>query len=200
MEVNGLDARLSARLTSLFDEGWQIWESFDARVRRTTWHPFIPADYERVLEALLPLRGPGRRFLEWGSAAGVITITADLLGFDACGIEIDTELVGLARALAGRTGSRARFAEGSFLPAGYTFKPKSGDGRTGTIGQAASGYLALGRALDDFDIVYGYPWDGEQPMMLDLMSRYGSPDALFLLAGPQGVTVYRGGRPVQPPG
>jgi hypothetical protein len=191
---------MSARLTSLFDEGWQIWESFDARVRRTTWHPFIPADYERVLEALLPLRGPGRRFLEWGSAAGVITITADLLGFDACGIEIDTELVSLARALAARTRSRARFAEGSFLPAGYTFKSRDGDARTGTIGQAASGYLALGRALEDFDVVYAYPWDGEQPMMLDLMSRYGSPDAFFLLNGPQGVTVYRGGRQVQPPG
>jgi hypothetical protein len=197
--LSELDARLSARLTSLFDEGWQIWESFDARVRRTTWHPFIPADYEGVLQALLPLRKPGRRFLEWGSAAGVITITADLLGFDACGIEIDTELVGLARALAARSGSRARFAEGSFLPAGYAFKPRDGDGRIGTIGRAASGYLALGRALDDFEVVYAYPWDGEQPMMLDLMSRYGSPDAFFLLNGPQGVTVYRGGRRVEVP-
>ena len=28
-------------------------------------------------------RGPGLRFLEWGAATGVITIIADLLGFDA---------------------------------------------------------------------------------------------------------------------
>jgi hypothetical protein len=189
-----LDPRLAARLSALFDEGWEIWERFDERVRRAQWHPFIPADYDLVLQALLPLRGTGRRFLEWGSAAGVITITADLLGFEASGIEIDGELVGMARSLATRMGSRAHFAEGSFLPAGYVFRPRDGDGRTGTIGQAASGYLALGRSLDDFDLVYAYPWDGEQPMMLDLMRRYGAPDAIFLMNTPQGVKVHRGRR------
>jgi hypothetical protein len=189
-----LDPRLVARLKSLFDEGWEIWERFDADVRRSEWHPFIPADYERVLEALIPLRASGRRFLEWGSAAGVITITADLLGFDAFGIEIDGDLVEAARALAARSGSQARFAQGSFLPAGYVYRPRDGDGRTGTIGQAASGYLALGRALDEFDVVYAYPWDGEQPMMLDLMRQYGSPDAIFLLNTPNAVRVYRGRR------
>jgi hypothetical protein len=191
---SALDPRLMTRLRTLFDEGWEIWERFDAEVRKSEWHPFIPADYEHVLDALLPLRGPGQRFLEWGSAAGVITITADLLGFDAFGIEIDGELVQVARALAARTESQARFVQGSFLPAGYTYRAPDGDGRTGTIGRAASGYLAMGRSLDEFDVVYAYPWDGEQPMMLDLMRRYGSPDAIFLMNTPEAVKVYRGRR------
>jgi hypothetical protein len=193
-----LDPRLAARLTALFDEGWEIWERFDARVRRTEWHPFIPSDYERVVEALLPFRGSRLRFLEWGSAAGVITIAADLLGFEAFGIEIDGELVEMGRSLAARMGSHAHFAEGSFLPAGYTFKPRSGDGRTGTIGRAASGYLALGRSLDEFDLVYAYPWDGEQPMMLDLMRRFGSPEAVFLMNTAENVKVYQGRRALGP--
>lgn len=192
----GIDPVLRARLTALFDEGWEIWERFDTEVRRNEWHPFIPAEYEHVLQALLTLRAPGLRFLEWGSATGVITIMADLLGFEAYGIEIDGDLVGVARDLAERTGSGARFAHGSFLPAGYRWRPPGGDGRLGTIGEAESGYLALGRHLEDFDLVFGYPWNGEQPMMLDLMRRYGAPDARFLLNGPVGVTVYRGGREV----
>ncbi|MDP9348996.1 MAG: hypothetical protein M3P24_07635, partial [Gemmatimonadota bacterium] len=84
-----LDAALRARLDALLEEGWELWDRFDSEVRRRSWHPFVAADYERVLQALLPLRAPGLRFLEWGSATGVITIMADLLGFDAYGIELD---------------------------------------------------------------------------------------------------------------
>jgi hypothetical protein len=185
-----IDPVLRARLTALFDEGWEIWERFDREVRDRRWHPFIPADYESVLEALLLHRRPGLRFLEWGSATGVITIAADLLGFEAYGIELDAELVRMARALAARVGSQARFAAGSFLPTGYEWA----DGRTGTIGEGESGYLALGRALEDFDVVFGYPWDGEAPMMLDLMRRYGAPEAIFLLNRPNGVKAYQAGR------
>jgi hypothetical protein len=185
-----IDPILRTRLTALFDEGWEIWERFDREVRGKHWHPFIPADYESVLEGLLPHRRPGRRFLEWGSATGVITIAADLLGFEAYGIELDADLVRMARELAERVGSKARFAAGSFLPTGYRW----GDGRTGTIGDGESGYLALGHPLEDFDLVFGYPWDGEAPMMLDLMRRYGNPRALFLLNRPNGVKVYQAGR------
>jgi hypothetical protein len=84
-----LDAALRMRLESLIEEGSDIWESFDREVRQQHWHPFVAADYGRVLQDLLALRAPGLRFLEWGSATGVITIMADLLGFDAYGIELD---------------------------------------------------------------------------------------------------------------
>ncbi len=94
-----LGAALRERLESLFDEGMEIWSLFDAEVRQQNWHPFVPADYHRVLETLLALRAPGVRFLEWGSATGVITITADLLGYDAYGIELDGPLVRIARAV-----------------------------------------------------------------------------------------------------
>ena len=135
----------------------------------------------------------GARFLEWGSATGVITIMADLLGFDAFGIELDAQLVAIARDLAQRHGSRARFYPGSFLPSGYRFlTPREGDGRLGTIGEGPSAYAAMGHALDDFR----YVWSGEEALMLDVMRRYGAPDALLLLHGDEGVRVYSGGRPV----
>jgi hypothetical protein len=188
------DDLLSRRLDALCEEGRDFWHEFDARVRQDRWHPFVAADYDRVRTVLLSLREPGRRFLEWGSASGVITIMADLMGFDACGIEIDADLVQSARELAARTGSNARFATGSFIPMGWQWSPPDGDGRTATIGQGPSGYLKLGRALDEFDIVFGFPWSGEEPLMRDLMRCHGHSEALLMLYTVEGgVRVYRQG-------
>ena len=190
-----LDPALHATLAELAERGWEIWADFDREVRQRSWHPFVPADYERVLDALVALRAPGLRFLEWGSATGVITIMADLLGYEAYGIELDEGLVAISREMAERYGSNARFAAGSFLPAGYRWTPKDGDGRTGTVGEGVSGYLQLGHPLDDFDLVYAFPWGGEEAMMHDLMSRYGGPQGGLLLNRVSGdVQLYRRGR------
>ncbi|MGH7471303.1 MAG: hypothetical protein ACRENP_25420 [Longimicrobiales bacterium] len=185
-----LEAALQARIDELLDEGQEIWNRFDIEVRQRNWHPFVPADYTIVLRALLRLRDPGLRFLEWGSATGVITIMADMLGFEAYGIEIDPDLVVIARDLARRFDSRARFAAGSFLPTGYEWRSKTRDRRLGTIGVGPSAYLELGRPLEDFDLVYGYPWDGEAPIMHDLMHRHGGRNARLLQQTTAGVMVY----------
>ena len=192
-----LDEALRTRLAALCAEGWAIFERFDAEVRNRTFHPFVAADYEVVQAALVAHRGDRLRFLEWGSASGVIAIMADLLGYDACGIELDASLVSTARALAARFDSHARFVAGSFLPTGYAWKSGDGDTRTVTIGRGSSGYLQLGHALDDFDVVFGYPWDGEEPILHDVMRRYGGGNALLLVHGVEtGVKAYRGGREV----
>ena len=195
-----VDDALRARLDALLQEGWEIWERFDNDVRQERWHPFVAADYERVLQRLLELRAPGLRFLEWGSATGVITVMADMLGYEAFGIELDPHLVGIARGLADKFGSGARFAAGSFIPAGYQWRPRSGDGRMGTIGDGRSAYPEMGHPLEDFDLVYAYPWNGEEPMMHDLMRCYGGSEArLILYGGTAGARVFRRGRLVTPP-
>ena len=122
---------------------------------------------------------------------------ADLLGFDASGIELDADLVAIARDLATRYESRARFAIGSFLPAGYQPRLRNGNGRLGTIGDGPSGYRELGHPLEDFDVVYAYPWMGEERVLLDLFNRYGGRDALLLLHGEDRITTYRHGRIVR---
>ena len=189
-----LDDALRTRLTALFEEGRDLWDDFDIEVRQKDFHPFVAADYDAVLEALIPLRAPGLRFLEWGSATGVVTITADLLGFEAYGIELDDRLVGIARDLALRHDSEARFAAGSFLPMGYSWR-RDHDTRLGTIGYGPSGYLDLGIPLDEFDVVFGYPWTGEEPMMIDLMKKYGRSDARLLLnSTTDGVLSYEDGK------
>lgn len=185
---------LQDRLTALMDEGWDLWTRFDAEVRQKGWHSFVAADYERVRDALLALRAPGLRFLELGSATGVISIMADLLGYDAQGIEIDDSLVKTARALAARYESGARFVTGSFLPTGFRFAGSDGDGRLGTIGESASAYPALGRLLEDYDVVFAYPWPGEEPMIHALMRAYGRAGARLILHRSEGVEIHVNGR------
>ncbi|HET9066117.1 MAG TPA: hypothetical protein VFN22_09905 [Gemmatimonadales bacterium] len=187
------------RIAALCVEGWRLWDRFDATTVERPFHPFVAADYDVVREALLPHPGEGRRFLEWGSATGVITIMADLLGYEAFGIELDGNLTTVAQELATQFDSGARFVTGSFLPAGYTWRSGNGDTRTGTLGQGRSGYQELGMPLDDFEVVFGYPWDGEIATMLDLMHRHGHEDALLLINSlSDGVVGYRSGRVVSP--
>ena len=194
-----LDETLNARLAALCAEGWAEWDRFDEEVRRHQFHPFVAADYDVVVDALIHYRTPGLRFLEWGAATGVVTIAADLLGFDAYGIELEADLVATARVLAAKFDSHARFVVGSFLPNGYEWRSKDGDNRIGTLGIGPSAYRELGYALDDFDVVFGYPWDGEQALMVDLMNRYGRADAILLLNHvTDGVVAYRGGREITP--
>jgi hypothetical protein len=189
------DSALDRRLEALCEDGWEIWQRFDDTFRSRRFHPFVPADYDIARNLLSSLRVPGRRFLEWGSATGIITIMADIMGFDAYGIEIDASLVATAHEVASRHRSAARFVVGSFLPAGYRFRTRDGDGRTGTIADGPSGYIELGRALEDFDVVFGYPWRGEEAVMRDVMQRYGRSDALLLLYdSDNSVRGYRGGR------
>ena len=188
------DATVRDRIDALIEEGMTLFSEFDRSVRERSFHPFVAADYNVVLETLLSLRAPDRSraptFIELGSGHGVITIMADLLGFDAVGIELDASLVAIARDLAKRYESNARFVAGSFLPLGYRWKSESGDSRMGTLGSGPSAYMELGRALDDFEIVYAYPWEGEAPIIRDLARRYANPKAkLVLMDAVEGVGI-----------
>ncbi len=200
MVLPAFDERLRARLRELCDAGWEFFDHFDRTVRERGFHAFIASEYEAVRDALITHRASGVRFLELGSASGIITIMADLLGYEACGIEIDLALIATAREMARRFDSRARFVCGSFFPAGYSYRTADGEVRTGTLGEGKSGYQELGLALDDFDVVFGFPWGGEEPVLLDLMKRYGNPEALLLMHGVNdGVQAYRGGQRLPKP-
>jgi hypothetical protein len=182
-----LTPALAERLRQLCHEGWEIFERFDLEVRDKRFHPFVAADYEQVLASLIERRAAGSKFLELGSASGVITIMADLLGFEAVGIELDPSLVRTANALAARFDSKARFVCGSFFPSGFKVNAPRGKGTATApasiwnVDGGESAYPELGLALDDFDLVFGFPWGGEATTMLDLMKSYGNRNATLLL-------------------
>jgi len=145
---------------------------------------FVACDFSRVWAALSFLEASdlpsGRWFCEWGSGFGVVSCLASLLGFDAWGIEAEEELVDAARRLAGDFELPVEFAGGSFVP-------KESDGELARGGEHAwlntacrSGYEIMGLDLDEFDLVFVYPWPDEEELVEDLFERHAGIGALLL--------------------
>lgn len=152
---------------------------------------FVPSDPERVYHAL---RATGEllanstneiSFCEWGSGLGTATCLASKLGFNACGIEIEHQLVAASREFANGFQLSAEFAHGSFVP-----KPErtlsieafsDNEGRYPWLNnQANAAYKSLGREPDSFDIVFAYPWPGEEYFISRLFFELARPGAILL--------------------
>ena len=98
-----------------------------------------------------------------------------MLGFDACGIEIEASLVEPARQLAADFQLDSRFVCGSYIPEEYDY---STDGIGNTVALAAStplpSELARGvrvfddDAIEECDVIYVFPWPGEAEMVEEL--------------------------------
>ena len=180
-------------LEPLFTDAELRWERIvSARGGLTQY--LLLSDWRAVADALLRLRPRAETFVELGSGIGAVTIAADLLGYRATGIELEPALVAGAEALALEHGSRATFALGSFLPHGYAPGPELQDGEFQAIGEGEPAWDELGEELDAFDLVFCYPWPGDEGIVFDLVRRCARPDTLLLLyrAG-DGVELYERG-------
>ncbi len=140
---------------------------------------FVPSDFTAAYVALRALEESnqvsGRYFCEWGSGFGVAACLAAMLGFDACGIEVEGELVEQARRLADDFGLPVQFACGSFLPAG---KVSAGEFNWLVTG-GPCGHRELGLDPEDFDVIYAYPWPDEERLTAELFARVARPDAVL---------------------
>jgi hypothetical protein len=145
---------------------------------------FVASDYLRaygVLRALVDQGlAPGNRFCEWGSGFGVVACLACMLGFDACGIEIEADLVAAAGLLAADFDLPVEFVCGSFVPRGS----HSGDDHAWLATKASNpGARAmddLGLAVSDFDVVFAYPWPDEEKLTGALFARRARAGAVLV--------------------
>ncbi len=166
-------------LAQLIRDGSDSWDEFRALAAdRHQW--FIPCDHVGAYHALRELRSRAATFLELGSAAGVVTVMASLLGYEAYGIECEPWLVERSFDLAERFGSTATFAEGSFVPPAYRDEIEHLDANFLAVTDDSCAYDELGLELDDFDLVYAYPWPGEEEWLAEMVRRHAREDALLL--------------------
>lgn len=158
------------------------------------FHPLVHADYRRVAAALRKLRPRAEKFLEWGSGVGTISIMADLLGYEAFGIERNARMLARAEDMAERFHSQATFIQGSYVPSELQddLQYQSADFLTTTEGDPA--YEEMGEELADFDLVYAFPWPGEEELHMEIMRRSAREDALLLLyASTDGLHLFQDG-------
>lgn len=144
---------------------------------------FVPCDTERVYRALCSVREvapAAERFCEWGSGFGVVTALAAALGFEATGIEIRSPLVAESRCLLEASRLEAEILEGSFIPDDYEAPAEVEPDDWVTIRSGAGGVDEVDVGIDDFDLVFAYPWPGEEAFYFDLFDHRASDGALIL--------------------
>jgi hypothetical protein len=145
---------------------------------------FYPSDFRMVYHALLYLdRQDGlanRRVCEWGSGFGVVSCLAAYFGATVYGIEADRRLVDEALALVRDRDVSVQFFHGSFVPSSARDSWQFADDLIWLDLSARSAYPRVGLDPVDFDLVYAYPWPGEERVILDLFDDHAMEGAMLL--------------------
>jgi hypothetical protein len=170
-------------------------QTFQDNWDRVQIEQFVAADYFHLYQSLDWINQNqikiGQRFLEWGCGFAVVSAIADYLGFDAIGIEAESDLLSEGRRTVADWESRAELIHGNFLPPGA--ESLSDDPTLPSLGHPVPcGYSQLDLDLDDFAIVYAYPWPGEDDFHETVFDRYAASGALLVLfCGPNDIRLWR---------
>jgi len=189
-------------------------EAFQDRWDVPQIEQFVAADYELVFQTLAWIRQSqmliGNRFLEWGCGFAAVTVMADALGWSAIGIESETTLIEHGRQTVRdwlepmrnclreniateptRGGPPPELIMGNFLPSGA--ESLADDPTLPSLGHpVASAYEELGLDLDDFAVVYSYPWPGEDEFHEAVFAEFAAPGSILVqFAGPNDMRAWR---------
>ncbi len=190
-------SKLPADVDAFLSEANQRIEEFIAN-RSVRISGFVPSDFDCVYFALEALADQGLAtgdvFCEWGSGFGVVAMLASALEFQSYGIEIERSLVDGARELAEDFDLPVDFIEGSFIPeGGESIVEELFTGEYAWLdSHADEAYSQLGMSPRDFDVIYAFPWPGEEEIISSLFDDFASVGALLLTFGQiEGVRVRR---------
>lgn len=149
---------------------------------------FVACDHELIARALISIRDQqllsGNEMCEWGSGFGGVASVASFLGFEACGIEINTEVLQHSIDLANEYDLDVDFVEGSFLPEGsddlvdQAYRENDGDITLETHFDDA--YRDLAKDISDFDLIFVFPWPNDAPLLSRIFDRYASFGSILL--------------------
>jgi len=109
-----------------------------------------------------------------------------MLEFKACGIEIERGLVDASRRLADDFGLPVEFVHGSFVPSGAEACAEKAYADNNAeffllATDADDAYDELRLDPADFDVVFAYPWPGEECLIASLFEKYAAEEALLLM-------------------
>lgn len=162
------------------------------------YYRYVPSDpvvVYRAIESLVvnhQLRG--RRFCELGCGFGIAAGLANLLGFEAGGIEWEEELCRRARALRDDQGLDFTIHHGSYLPEGYEVVQGMG-GKDLVVPGGPAAEMPMFEFLDpaEVDLFFVYPWPDEEEFMAQLFSYLGDEGSVLLMYQGEGeISAWRG--------
>lgn len=180
-----LQAMPDTQAGALIDDAQERIERF-IRARQTS-EPipsFVACDFvmvDRALAEIVDQRlAPGPIFCEWGAGFAVAAGLAALHGMASYAIEIHRDLVGQAEQLLRDHSLVVELAQGSLVP-------EDGDE---IVDEMASqdwlktnehpAYDELGIDVSDIDLIFAYPWPGEEGLIEALFDAFAAEGALLL--------------------
>jgi hypothetical protein len=183
-----VDLKLSIGSAALPGDVRSFLREAERRIERLQMHGrfpgFVPSDFEtsfRVLRALAATAVvPGTFFCEWGSGVGVVACLAAMLDYDAYGIEIEEDLVSAAQELAADFDLPVEFIRDSFIPRGAQVDAGCSEPFAWLNTDESNTEEQLGLAVDDFGVVFAYPWPDEERLTGDLFERYAHVGAVLV--------------------
>jgi hypothetical protein len=185
LQLNISSRRLPNEITEFLNEAdARIHEYISSRKVRISG--FVPSDFVAVYHALQAVvdadLAPGDLFCEWGSGFGITAMLAAMMDFQSYGIEIEGSLVDAARLLAEDYDLPVEFVRGSFVPAGAEVQMEHTrtEDTVWLVTDVDDAYPELGLVIRDFDVVYAFPWPGEEDVIAGLFDTYSSAGALLL--------------------
>ena len=156
---------------------------------------FVTCDFFLVAQTLRWIQAnhllAGNRFCELGSGFGVVAMLAADRGMESIGIEIEPVLVRQSIALADRLGVSVQFFCGSFVPRGagvsrFATEMKRVETEEGDV------YREIGLAMEDFDLLFAFPWPGEEPFFEAVFDACACDGAMLLTyQGREGMSLLR---------
>lgn len=190
VDTTPIPAEMATRIKSALGE----IETFQDRWDCPQIEQFVAADYPLVYQCLnwtlksQPLLG--QRFLEWGSGFSIVSAIAAEIGLNAFGIEAEPDLLAMGRKTIQTWNVSVELVEGNFLPPGAA--ELSDDPMLPSLSHdVADAYEKIGLDLDDFALVYAYPWPGEDDFHEFVFDRYAASGALLMLfCGPNDVRLW----------
>ncbi|MGB7347168.1 MAG: hypothetical protein WBD20_23295 [Pirellulaceae bacterium] len=159
---------------------------------------FVTCDFHLLAQALRWIDEnhlcAGNRFMEWGSGFGVGVLLAALNGKESVGIEIEQVLCDEASRLSDAVDVRADFYCGSFVPHDVpgllelSAEVKNVDTHEDDM------YEYIGLEIEDFDLVFAFPWPGENGFFEAVFEACAADGALLLTyRGREGMHLLRKG-------
>ncbi|MEM0925495.1 MAG: class I SAM-dependent methyltransferase, partial [Planctomycetota bacterium] len=133
----------------------------------------------------------GRRFLEWGCGFATVACLASELGLASFGIEAHDDLVEQASETIAAWRTDVELVRGNFLP--RAAESLADDPTLPSLSHGGSvAYEEWDLGIDDFAIIYSYPWPGESQFHEDVFDRYAEVGAILLMfIGPNDMRAYR---------
>jgi hypothetical protein len=156
------------------------------RRQKPAIHNFVSSDFRTVdacLKWIVDERlAAGKNFCEWGCGFGVVAMLAALHEFHACGIEVEPELIAAAIELAEDFEIEVDLAQGSLIPDGgldVALELESLIELEHIDTDSPSAY-ELGIDVDEFDLIFAYPWPGEELYWETIFDDFACSGAMLL--------------------